>query len=93
MEWTGSTRKYAIKLLNHGEQGQKTILCHRLPQYLPAVQQAHFSGRQHNICVPNDSCLPSLPSLVMLLEQHGQLCLMEEERCKLLAMSLFVFPV
>ena len=42
VEWTGYTRKYAIALLNHGEQDQETIQRCRLPQYRQEVQQALF---------------------------------------------------
>jgi hypothetical protein len=86
--WTRYTRKYAIKLLNHGEHGQQTIQRRRLPQYGPAVQQALFLAWKaaHYVCAKR--LLPSLPRLVTLLEQHGHLCLTEEERCQLLTMSL-----
>ena len=88
VEWTGYTRKYAIALLNHGEHDQQTIQRHRLPQYGPAVQQALFLAWKatHYVCAKR--LLPSLPSLVALLEQHGHLQLTEEERRQLLAMSL-----
>lgn len=88
VEWTGYTRKYAIALLNHGERDQQTIQRRRLPQYCPAVQQALFVAWKatHYVCAKR--LLPSLPSLVALLEQHGHLCLTEEERRQLLAMSL-----
>ena len=88
VEWTGYTRKYAIALLNHGERDQQTIQRRRLPQYCPAVQQALFVAWKatHYVCAKR--LLPSLPSLVALLEQHGHLCLTEEERRQLLAMRL-----
>src|SRR2546421_1185418 len=88
VEWTGYSRKYAIELLNHGEHGQQTIQRRRLPQYRPSVQQALFLAWKvaHYVCAKR--LLPSLPTLVTLLEQHGHLCLTEEERCQLLAMSL-----
>ena len=73
VEWTGYTRKYAIALLNHGEQDQQRIQRRRLPQYRPAVQQALFMAWKatHYVCAKR--LLPSLPSLVALLEQHGHL--------------------
>ena len=79
--WTDYTRKYAIKLLNHAEYGQQTIQRRRLPQYGPAVQQALFLSWKaaHYVCAKR--LLPSLPTL----EQHGHLCLTEEERRQLLA--------
>ncbi|HEY6407916.1 MAG TPA: hypothetical protein VIY29_10660, partial [Ktedonobacteraceae bacterium] len=88
VEWTGYTRKYAIALLNHGEQEQETIQRRRLPQYRPAVQQALFVAWKatHYVCAKR--LLPSLPSLVALLEGHGHLMLTEEERRQLLAMSV-----
>ncbi|HEX6478129.1 MAG TPA: DDE-type integrase/transposase/recombinase [Ktedonobacteraceae bacterium] len=88
VEWTGYTRKYAIELLNHGEYNQQTIQRRRLPQYGPAVQQALFLAWKatHYVCAKR--LLPSLPSLVALLEQHEHLQLTEEERRQLLAMSV-----
>ena len=88
VEWTGYSRKYAIELLNHGEHGQQTIQRHRSPQYGQAVQQALFLAWKsaHYVCAKR--LLPSLPTLVASLEQNGHLCLTEEERCQLLAMSV-----
>src|SRR5215471_16183394 len=88
VEWTGYTRKYAIELLNHGEHGQQTIQRHRSPQYGQAVQQALFLAWKsaHYVCARR--LLPTLPTLVASLEQNGHLCLTEEERCQLLAMSV-----
>jgi hypothetical protein len=86
--WTGYTRKYAIALLNHGEHGQQTIQRHRSLQYGQAVQQALVLAWKatHYVCAKR--FLPSLPSLVALLEQHGHLQLTEEERRQLLTMSV-----
>jgi hypothetical protein len=52
------------------------------------VQQALFLAWKaaHYVCARR--LLPSLPTLVTLLEQHGHLCLTEEERRQLLAMSV-----
>jgi hypothetical protein len=52
------------------------------------VQQALFVTWKatHYVCAKR--LLPSLPSLVPLLEQHGHLCLTEVERRQLLAMSV-----
>jgi hypothetical protein len=88
VECRGYTRKYAIALLNHGEQDQETILRHRLPQYRQEVHQALFLAWKatHYACAKR--LLSSLPALVMLLEQHGHLCLTEEEHRQLLAMSV-----
>lgn len=33
VEWTGYTRKHAIRLLNRGEYNQQTIQRHRQPHY------------------------------------------------------------
>ena len=88
VEWTGYTRKYAIELLNHGEHGQEAIQRRRLPQYRPPVQQALFLAWKatHYVCAKR--LLPSLPSLVALLEGQGRLQLTKEEHCQLLAMSV-----
>lgn len=88
VEWSGYTRKYAIALLNHGKHDQQIIQRRRLPQYRQEVQQALFLAWKatHYVCAKR--LLPSLPSLVALLEGHGHLQLTEEERRQLLAMSL-----
>ena len=88
VEWTGYNRKYAIALLKHGKHDQETIRRRRLPQYRPPVQQALFVAWKaaHYVCAKR--LLPSLPSLVALLEGHGHLQLTEEERLQLLAMSV-----
>ena len=88
VEWTGYSRKYAIALLNHGERGQQTIQRHRSPQYGQEVQQGLLLSWKaaHYVCAKR--LLPSLPTLVTSLEQHGHLCLTEEERRQLLAISL-----
>ena len=68
VEWTGYTRKYAIALLNHGEHGQQTIQRQRQPRYRQEVQQALFVAWKatHYVCAKR--LLPSLPSLVGMLE-------------------------
>jgi site-specific recombinase XerD len=88
VEWTGYTRKYAIELLNHGEQDQQTIQRHRLPKYGSEVQQALFLAWKatHYVCAKR--LLPSLPGLLAVLERLGHVQLTEEERRQLLAMSL-----
>src|SRR5258706_6080439 len=88
VEWTGYSRKYAIELLNHGEHDQQTIQRRRSPQYRQEVQQALFLAWKaaHYVCAKR--LLPSLPTLVTLLERHGHLHLTEEERRQLLAMSV-----
>src|SRR5690348_8730012 len=88
VEWTGYTRKYAIELLNHGEYDQQTIQRHRSPRYGQAVQQALFLAWKAAYYVCAKRLLPSLSTLVTSLEQHGHLCLTEEERRQLLAMSV-----
>jgi hypothetical protein len=57
-------------------------------QYRPWVQQALLLAWKatHYVCAKR--LLPSLPSLVALLERQGRLQLMEEERRQLLAMSV-----
>lgn len=71
VEWTGYTRKHAIRLLNHGDQNQQTIRRHRLPPYRQEVQQALFLAWKatHYVCAKR--LLPSLPSLMAQLEQCG----------------------
>ena len=88
VEWTSYARKYAIALLNQGEHGQQTIHRQRQPQYRQEVQQALFVAWKatHYVCAKR--LLPSLPSLVGMLERQGHLQLTEEERRQLLAMSL-----
>jgi hypothetical protein len=88
VEWTGYSRKYAIALLNHGEQDQQTIQRRRLPQYRPPVQQALFVAWKATHCVCAKRLLPSLPGLVALLERQEHLQLTKEERRQLLAMSV-----
>jgi hypothetical protein len=88
VEWTGYTRKYAIKLLNHGKPEQQTIQRHRVPQYPPPVQQALVLAWKatHYVCARR--LLPSLPTVVALLQEHGHLHPTEEERRQLLTMSV-----
>jgi len=88
VEWTGYTRKHAIRLLNHGAYDQQAIQRHRLPQYRQEVQQALFLAWKaaHYVCAKR--LLPSLPTLVTLLERHGHLHLTEEERRQVLAISV-----
>jgi hypothetical protein len=51
VEWTGYTRKYAIALLNHGEQYQEIIQRRRVPRYHPQVQQALCGLEGDPLCV------------------------------------------
>jgi site-specific recombinase XerD len=88
VDWTGYSRKYAIALLNHGEHSQQTIQRQRSPRYGQAVQQALFLSWKAAYYVCAKRLLPFLPMLVTLLEQHGHVCLTEEERRQLLSMSL-----
>ncbi len=48
----------------------------------------HLAPRYQQASPAQKTLLPSLPTLVTLLEQHGHLCLTEEERRQLLAMSV-----
>ena len=88
VDWTGYSRKYAIALLNHGEHSQQTIQRQRSPRYGQGVQHGLFLSwkASHYVCAKR--LLPFLPMLVTLLEQHGHVCLTEEERRQLLSMSL-----
>src|SRR5258708_36572935 len=67
VEWTGYTRKHAIRLLNHGAYDQQAIQRYRLPQYRQEVQQALFLAWKaaHYVCAKR--LLPSLPTLVTFL--------------------------
>ena len=52
------------------------------------MQQALFLTWKAAYYVCAKRLLPSLPTLVTSLEQHGHMCLTEEERRQLLAMSV-----
>jgi hypothetical protein len=77
-----------ITLLNHVPESTPRILRPRLPVYGPAVQEALFLAWRttHYPCAQR--LVPSLPSLIPLLERDGHLQLGEEPRRQLLAMSV-----
>lgn len=84
---TGYARKYAIRLLTHPIEPTLTIQRPRQPRYGPAVQEALRLAwtAANQICAKR--LIPFLPTLVASLERHGHLCLTEECRTQLLAMS------
>src|SRR5260370_31694404 len=88
LELTGYSRKYAIWLLHHGEDGQQRIQRRRLPQYDQEVQQALFLAWKaaHYVCAKR--LMLSLPTLVTLLEHCGHLQLTAHTRQQLLTMSV-----
>jgi len=88
VELTGYGRKYVITLLNHVPESTHRILRPRLPVYGPAVQEALFLAWRaiHYPCAQR--LVPSLPSLIPLLERDEHLHLSEEHRTQLLAMSV-----
>jgi hypothetical protein len=85
---TGYARKSAIRLLNHPPSGTPTIRRLRLPIYGVQVQQALLLAWKaaHYVCAKR--LLPSLPTLIALLEHWGHLHLSEEHRRQMLAMSV-----
>ncbi len=88
VELTGYERKYAIRLLNHVPAGAAHILRPRQPIYGSAVQEALFLAWRtiHYPCAQR--LIPSLPRLIPLLERDGHLLLSEEQRHRVLAMSV-----
>jgi hypothetical protein len=88
MELTGYERKYAIRLLNHDPKGSPRILRPRQPIYGSAVQEALFLAWRTIQYPCAQRLVPSLPSLIPLLERDGHLQLGEEHRRQLLAMSV-----
>jgi hypothetical protein len=88
VELTGYARKYAIRLLNHVPKSATRILRPRLPVYGPAVQEALFLAWRTIQYPCAQRLIPSLPSLIPLLERDGHLCLSEEQRHQLLSMSI-----
>lgn len=85
---TGYARKYAIQLLNHVPESATHILRPRPPLYGSVVQEALFlAGRTIQYpCAQRP--VPSLPSLIPLLERDRHLRLSEEQRTQLLTMSV-----
>lgn len=85
---TGYARPTAIRLLNHPPLDMQALRRTRGPIYGPEVQQALFLAWKatHFVCAKR--LLPSLPTLIALLEQCGHLYLSEEHRRQVLAMSV-----
>jgi hypothetical protein len=88
VELTGNERKYAIRLLNHVPAGAAYILRPRLPIYGPAVQEALFLAWRTLQYPCAQRLVPSLLSLIPVLERDGHLRIDEEHRTQLLAMSV-----
>jgi len=83
---TGYTRRYAMWLLNHPQEGQR---CPRRRQrrYGPEVQHALFLAWHAANRICSKRLLPFLPTLIDALERHGHLHLSETCRTQLLSMS------
>jgi site-specific recombinase XerD len=85
---TSYARPTAIRLLNHPPSDAQVLRRSRLPIYGPEVQQALFLAwkASHYVCAKR--LLPSLPTLMELLEQYGHLHVTEEHCRQILAMSV-----
>ncbi len=88
VELTGYERKYAIRLLNHDPKGAARIVRPRPPIYGSAVQEALFLAWRMIQYPCAKRLVPSLPSLIPVLERDGHLRLGEEQRRQILAMSV-----
>ncbi len=88
VKMTGYTRKAAIRLLNHLPENAHAIRRPRLPLYGLEVQRALFLAWKatHYVCAKR--LMPSLPTLVEVLERGRHLHLAEEERRQVLTMSV-----
>lgn len=85
---TGYARKSAIRLLNHPPERSGPLRRSRTPTYDPEIRQALFLAwtAAHYVCAKR--LLPSLPTMIAMLEKRGHLQFTEEERRQLLAMSV-----
>jgi hypothetical protein len=88
VEVTGYARKYAIQLLNSVPQSATRILRPRQSIYGSAVQEALFLAWRTIQYPCAKRLVPSLPELIPLLERNGHLQLNEEQRRKVLTMSV-----
>jgi len=84
---TGYTRRYAMWLLNHSEEGQHTAGPRRQRRYGPEVQDALFLAWHAANRICSKRLMPFLPALIEALERHGHLQLSEACRSQLLSMS------
>ncbi|BCL83711.1 tyrosine-type recombinase/integrase [Ktedonobacteria bacterium brp13] len=84
---TGYARKYAIRLLNEGAKGKRTIQRRRFPRYGSEVQQALLAAWKAARCICSKRLIPFLPTLVAALERHGHMQLTQESRSDLFSMS------
>jgi hypothetical protein len=83
---TGYTRRYAMWLLNHPQEGQR-FPRQRQRRYGPEVQQALFLAWHAANRICSKRLIPFLPTLIDALERHGHLQLSEACRSQLLSMS------
>jgi hypothetical protein len=88
VEMTGYARKYAIQLLNHVPQSATRLLRPRQPIYGSTVQEALFLAWRALQYPCAKRLVPCLPELIPLLERDGHLQLNEEQRRKVLTMSV-----
>ncbi len=84
---TGYHRKYALRLLNHPEEGQPPPMRPRPRQYEAEVQEMLVLAweKMDRICAKR--LVPFLPTLLDALERHGHLHLSDTSRECLLSMS------
>jgi len=84
---TGYSRRYAMWLLNHSEEGRPSPGPRRQRRYGPEVQHALFLAWHAANRVCSKRLMPFLPTLIESLERHGHLQLSDACRCQLLSMS------
>jgi hypothetical protein len=84
---TGYSRRYAMWLLNHSEEGQHTPGLQRQRRYGPEVQDALFLAWHTANRICSKRLMPFLPTLIEVLERHGHLHLTDTCRSQLLCMS------
>src|SRR6266581_4275686 len=83
---TGYTRRYAMWLLNHPQEGQRSPR-RRQRRYGPEVQHALFLAWHAANRICSKRLMPFLPSLIDALERHGHLQMTDTCRAELLSMS------
>ena len=90
---TGYHRKYAIDLLKHYDPKTAKTKRHRVPrqsqprQYTQDVQQALVTVWKAANGICSKRLVPFLPEFVEVLEKYGHLCLSQQTRERLLAIS------
>lgn len=85
---TGYTRKSAIRVLNHAPGKLGPLTRSRSLRYGPRVLEALVLAWKAAQYICARRLMPSLPTLVAFLERFGHLSLSEEDRQRLLAMSV-----